>query len=228
MKIKDLLITLYHHPVIERFFPTTVSCLKNSLSDCETILDLGCGADSPLQFCKNVKYSVGVETFKPYINISKKKKIHNKYINKRLLSVSFPSESFDAVVILEVIEHLKEKDGYTLLKKINKWAKKKIIISTPNGYIEQQEVDHNPFQKHLSGWNAKKLGKMGFKIFGLAGLKFLRTGRVHDTKDADLTSSIRFRPHLFWFVIAAISQLFTYRYPKFAFELFCVKNLKEY
>ena len=71
---------------MSRCFPTTVSLLQEALSDCESVLDLGCGPDSPLQYCHGIKYSVGVEYYKPYLNKSRNKKIHNKYIQKKLKS----------------------------------------------------------------------------------------------------------------------------------------------
>jgi len=57
-------------------------CLQKELKDCQTVLDLGCGPSSPLKNIKNIKYSVGVELFKPYLEISKKQKIHNKYLQR--------------------------------------------------------------------------------------------------------------------------------------------------
>lgn len=129
---------LYHHPLVSRIFHTLVYCLRQELKDCETVLDIGCGAFSPLQYCKNIKYSVGVEPFKPYLEKSKKKKIHTKYINKRVEELDFPEDSFDAVIMIEVLEHLPKKVGYEILKKAEKWARKKVIVSTPNGYFPQK------------------------------------------------------------------------------------------
>ncbi len=120
------------------------------------ILDLGCGPSSPLQHCKNIKYSVGVEAFPPYLDVTKAKEIHTEYLAKKIEEVDFPEKSFDAVIMIKVLEHLPEKTGLEMLKKAEKWAKKKVIISSPNGFISQKEVDNNPLQKHLSGWVLKK------------------------------------------------------------------------
>ena len=109
-------------------------CLQKELKSCDSVLDLGCGPSSPLKNCKNIKYSVGVEAFKPYLDISKKQKIHTNYLPKNILNLDFPKNSFDAVILIEVLEHLTKKDGQKILKLANKWAKKKIIISTPNNF----------------------------------------------------------------------------------------------
>jgi SAM-dependent methyltransferase len=226
--MKKIIDKIYHNPFFAWLFPTTVFCLRKNLKDCVTVLDLGCGPSSPLQYCKNIKHSIGVETFHPSIEESKKRKIHNEYMEKSVEDVDFPEKSFDAVIMIEVLEHLPEDTGYAMLKKAEKWAKKKVIISTPNGFLPQNIYDSNPFQKHLSGWDIKKMEKMGFRCWGLSGIKFIRyntpieAGRYQD----DFMASIRLRPRIFWFVMATLSQLIIYPFPKNAFEIFCVKKIK--
>lgn len=214
---------IYNFPIIGRLFHTLVYCLQKELSDCESVLDLGCGPSSPLQYCNGIKYSVGVEVFCPYLDESKKKKIHTRYILGRIEKVKFSDNSFDAVMMVEVLEHLPEKVGMEMLKKAEKWARKKVIVSNPNGFLPQKEIDHNVFQKHLSGWDYQKMKKLGFKIKGLAGLKILRTEVQNKTMGDDLTTSIKYRPRKVWFIVASLSQIITFYFPSLAFELFSVK-----
>lgn len=221
--MKKLISKLYHNPVVSFIFPTVVHCLQKELSDCETVLDLGCGPDSPIQFCKNVKYSVGVEIFDKYLKESKKKKIHNKYLKKNILELDFEENSFDAVILIEVLEHLSPAVGRKIIKNAGKWAKKKLVITSPNGFVEQKAVDNNPWQKHLSGWDYKKMRSLGFKSRGLAGLRSLRQEVENDTMGDDLMSSIRLKPRVFWFFVASLSQSIVYWIPGLAFELFSVK-----
>ncbi|MBA7602439.1 hypothetical protein ES703_09528 [subsurface metagenome] len=222
--MKELINNLHHSSILGRIFHTLDYCLQEELKDCESVLDLGCGPSSPIQYCKNIKYSVGVEAFKHYLEASKKKKIHTKYLNKKIEDIDFPEKNFDAVIMIEVLEHLPEEKGLIILKKAEKWAKKKIIVSSPNGFIPQKEVDNNPLQKHLSGWNYKTMKKLGYKVLGLAGLKILRQEVQNDTMGNDLTTSIRFKPRIFWFIVATISQILTFYLPSISFELFSVKN----
>ena len=220
----NLVSSIYHNKLIESIFPTHVSVLKKELKDCQSVLDLGCGPDSPLQYCKNIKHSIGVEAFQPYLDESQKKGIHNEYIKKNIGEIEFEENSFDAVILMEVIEHMEENVGLEVLKKIEFWSKKKVIISTPNGF-PQKIVDKNPMQVHLSGWDTKKMKSLGFsKILGLAGLKYLRAEIDHDSMDAELFISMKYKPKFFWFIIATFSQMFTYHFPNFAFGLFCVKT----
>jgi len=123
--------------------------------------------------------------------------------------LNYPDNSFDAVVLLEVLEHVTEEKGFEILSKAERWARKKIIISTPNGFLPQHEVDENPHQKHLSGWTPSKLKASGFKSHGLAGIKFLRQEVEADTMGDDILTTIRFKPAMFWFAVSAFSQIFT-------------------
>ncbi len=227
MKSIDTVIDKFHKSYfLGRIFHTLNYCLQRELADCESVLDIGCGPSSPLQYCRNIKYSVGVEPFKPYLEESKKKKIHTKYINKRIEDLDFPEGSFDAVIMVDILEHLSKEEGKKLLAKAEKWANKKIIINTPNGFIGQLGIDNNPYQKHQSGWTYEEMKTNDFKCWGLAGLKILRKNKdKNSSMGDDLTVSIRFNPKIFWFLIATFSQIFTYYFPKYAFEIFCTKDV---
>lgn len=79
--------------VYRKFFPNLIEYLKRELSNCDTILDLGCGKNSPLQYC-SAPFSVGVEKFRPYLEESKRKKIHNQYIEADVTKIEFKPKSF--------------------------------------------------------------------------------------------------------------------------------------
>ena len=82
-------------------------------------------------------------------------------------------------------------------------------------------------QEHLSGWPNEIMLAKGFTTRGLAGLKSLRQEVDHNSMSGSMLNSIRFRPKIFWFLVAIISQIITYYAPSFAFSLFCVKNIKD-
>jgi len=221
----DSLINKFHKSLfLGRIFHTLNYCLQKELKDCESVLDIGCGPSSPLQYCKWIKYSVGVEPFKPYLEESKKRKIHTKYINKKIEDLDFPENSFDAVIMIEVLEHLPKKIGDEILKKAEKWARKKIIVSTPNGLLHQGDKDKNPLQRHLSGWTVGDFRALNYSVFGLSGLKVLRKESEEETMRASLLAPVKYNPKVLWFFIITLSQFFTYFFPSLAFELFCVKK----
>lgn len=223
--VKKIISRMHQSGFCGRLFHTLNFCLQQELAGCQTVLDLGCGLDSPLRYCKAIKYSLGVDRFTPYLDSSKKKGIHNDYMNEDILKLDFGNNSFDAVIMIDVLEHLPKRSGSEILDKARKWAIKKVIVTTPNGFVRQESVDANVLQQHLSGWDYQEMFGLGYKCKGLAGLKFLRDNNYPkaDISD-DLTVSIRFRPRILFFTIATLSQTYTYYFPRFAYSLFCVKE----
>lgn len=184
--------------------------LKRNVDKDSTILDIGCGYNSFIQYLEP-KHSIGVECFEEYIQISKDKKIHNEYIKQDVNNLIFPEKSIDTVYCSEVIEHVTKEDGLKLIKNMEKWAKNKVIITTPNGFIEQDEYHKNPYQKHLSGWTNEEFVNMGYKVYGINGLKILAK---HSGKN------------IFMRVLYILSgKLFRFN-PKYTFQVFAIKKIK--
>ena len=205
----------YARLIYRIFFPGIISQLKKDLSDCKNVLDLGCGFNSPIQYC-DVPVKVGVDSFEPYLKQSKKKGIHNQYIKKDITKIEFEPKSFDAVVAIEILEHLSKKADLELFKKMEKWARKKVIVTTPNGFTYQDAYDNNPFQAHRSGWTAEEFEKEGFKVLGMDGPKNLRGCK----------GKIRYKPAVLWLIISELAQKITYFFPEKAFHLYAVKKIK--
>jgi 2-polyprenyl-3-methyl-5-hydroxy-6-metoxy-1,4-benzoquinol methylase len=201
-------------PVYLRLFPTWGIILKRELSGCDAVLDLGCGYHSPIQRF-NIPFSVGVELFEPYLRESKRKTIHSQYIKADVRKLEFKPKSFDAVIALELLEHLTKQEGAKLINKMEKWAREKVIITTPNGYLWQNGYDSNPLQEHKSGWSIEELRDLGFKVRGIDGWKRLK-GYI---------GSIRYKPAFLWGRVSDLSQRITYYYPKLAFRLFAIKRV---
>ena len=127
----------------------------------------------------------------------------------------FKENSFDCVLASDIIEHLPKEQGLELLDIMEKIAKKKVIIMTPNGFLQQGEYDNNPFQIHKAGYTAKEFREKGYKVIGISGLKSLR-GEF---------AIIKYKPKLFWLLISDLTQLFVKNKPEKAFQLLCMKTI---
>ncbi len=150
--------------------------LEKELSSCKTVLDVGCGHNSPLGKIKKSFISEGIDIHKECIVKSQKRGIHDSYkiADIRNLAKLYRHESFDAIIALDVIEHLRKNEGKRLMKDMERIAKK-VILLTPNGFLEQNTLENNQYQIHQSGWSKEELEKLGYKVYGLRGLKCLRS-----------------------------------------------------
>ncbi len=149
----------------------------------ESILDVGCGQGLPMQMIKmrmRVKKSVGVDLFEPYLKECKRKKIHHEYVESDIRKLPFKDKSFDVVIALQVLEHLPKKDSWKVLEKMEKIARKQIIVAMPIGEMYHPAVDGNEHQLHHSAFYPHELEKKGFKIIKMGRKSLLgEEGLVH-------------------------------------------------
>lgn len=208
-KLKNLLVSIGDYPYY--------GLLEWELRGMESVLDVGCGSNSPLAKVPKRFYSVGVDIHKPSIAQSRKQKIHDEYKIGNVFDIDkhFRAKQFDAVIALDLIEHLPKQKGRELLKKMLRIAKRKVILLTPNGFIQQIPCDGNEFQRHLSGWSIKDFKRLGFRVYGMRGLKWLR-GEY---------ATIKWKPWLLWASISTLSELVVFFLPQLANQLFVVKDI---
>jgi SAM-dependent methyltransferase len=186
-------------------------------TDCETLLDIGCGSDSPIKLFSKRFYAVGVDAYLPSIKKSMTKRIHDKYFNMTFSELDkFESCSFDCVFALDVVEHITKDEGLRLLDNIERIAKKKVFVVTPNGFLPSGEFENNPWQVHKSGWTVEEMRKRGYNVSGINGLRTLRGERA----------ILRFNPKLLWDIISTVTQYIVRNHPEFAFQILCIKTKK--
>ena len=206
----------YVSKVYAKILQTRDYPIRQALSGCQSVLDIGCGTGELMaQVNKGGFYAVGVDLFKPYLKMAKEKHAHNEFVKGDIETLEFKPKSFDAVMAIDIIEHLEKEKGTILINKMKSWARKKVLLITPNGYVSQHEYDANPYQIHKSGWTVNEMKEFGFKTYGIGGLSCLKGEKAE----------VRFKPKIFWEVFSEVSQKITFKFPSSAFELLCVKTL---
>jgi len=196
-----------------------VKVLRKETRGCNSLLDLGCGYNTYIhKITKGIPRSVGVDVFMPSIEKARAAKTHSEFVLDDVMSYlrKQPDKSFDAIIALDLIEHLTKEDGIKLKDEMERVAAKKAIILTPNGFVPQRPYDNNPWQEHKSGWPWQEWIGYGYKLYGFAGYKALRGER----------GAILFKPRIFWKYFSFFTQHFTIHMPKYAFELMCVKTIQ--
>lgn len=147
----------------------------------------------------------------------KKNNTHSEYIHGDVQNLKnlVEENSFDAVLAIDVLEHLDKGQGYELLRNMENIARKIVIIFTPNGFVSQGLYDENDMQQHLSGWSVKELKSMGYDIYGFGGMRGLRGEGAR----------VKLWPKRFWGAVSRASDPLVRSFPIIAFQLLAVKNL---
>ena len=191
--------------------------LREALTDCESVLDVGCGA-APTMRELGISRSTGVDAYLPSIEEGRKLNTHDELIlgDIRNLMRQFKPKSFDACVALDVIEHLSKPDGFKLMAEMEQIARKKVVFLTPSGFLPQGNAAADDFQKHYSGWDPAEMRNCGYEVFGLLGPKAWRGG-YHKLKR---------KPAAFWAAASLLSHAVWTRWqPEKSAAMLCVKSI---
>lgn len=215
MNLKDL--DVWNIRVFVPF--TLMNAVWRSLGKSErTILDVGCGKGEPMRIINRFKrfYSVGVDIFRPYLIESKRKNTHDAYLLCDVRWLPFRKRKFDAVICLEVLEHLTKNDGSKMISEMERIARKKVIITTPRYTVKQNAFDGNPYQEHISFWTPVELTKLGYQVRGL-GLREIRGSGLMPR----LLNVSKWLSKIVWI----LAGLFLYFFPDSAEEYVCWKRV---
>lgn len=197
-------------------YMTYVRELRSVLHGCSTVLDVGCGGSSPLRFVDALSL-VGVEGWRPNVLKAVEDGTHDTVFEGRAEEIGglFADNQFEAVVALDVVEHLVKDKGAQFLKELERVASKLVVVLTPNGFLPQHSADGD-LEEHLSGWTVTEMTELGYEVTGMYGYKNLR-GECQNLKG---------RPKFVWGVISEFTHyLYTRKHPQSAAALFCVKRI---
>lgn len=192
-----------------------LNTMRKQLEGCESCLDIGCGPGSPVQHLKFAQ-STGVEAYEPALEEARRSKTHSEYSSASAAELKhhFSENQFDCCVALDLIEHLTKDQGRKLIRDMERIARKKILLFTPNGFLHQSRHDDD-LQEHLSGWTAGEMRSLGFRVIGMHGWKALRGEQhAHRLKPAALSGILSAVTHSLW----------TRWFPTHAAAILCVKD----
>ena len=144
--------------------------LQKDIDHNDSVIDVGCGIFMTTDGLK-CKSLLGVDAWSPYLNL---KKNEFQTINFDISIINnfkiFLDDSYDIITCIDVIEHLEKESAFLVIKEFQRIARKKVIIFTPHGFVEQNDGlpgswgENNPiFQKHRSGWSTLNFDNLKFK-----------------------------------------------------------------
>lgn len=134
-----------------------------------TILDLGCGCGNPF---KGIKFPllVGVDIFRKEFDMPEYDVVI--FHDAKKIDKLFQEKSFDVVTGIDFIEHLKKEEGFEIIRKAEKIARKEVIFFTPKKWSENKGAVENPkywsygnpADYHKSLWIEKDFTSRGYEI----------------------------------------------------------------
>ena len=210
-------------------FTQTNMILRNLENNVRSILDAGCGFGQPMNAINKRKkfFTVAIDLFLPAIWVCKNKGIYDAYILCDTRFLPIRRKSFDVIFCLDVIEHLTKKNGLKLIEEFNKIARKKVIISTPVGFLYlMRGHKENPNDIHKSGWIPVQFEAMGFKVRGITGLKCLSGARYGGigSRFAGNDTMSKVKRYLIY-MLNYLSRPLAYFIPNKAFCMLCIKRV---
>ena len=194
-----------------------ITLLEEHLNGSQTVLDLGCGTAPYVGECAGVEKVIGVDACYESCRSAQTSSKYARVVQSVLPELPFRERSVDCVTMLQVVEHLPKETASTLIAGAERLARRKIIITTPNGFVEQDGFDGNPFQKHLSGWTIADFEQRGYRVWGLEGLKIARK-----KQKAEMLPPQRILSLITSF---GIFESYIKSRPQSAFQLMAVKDL---
>lgn len=110
----------------------------------------------------------GVEAWEPYIGPIQRA-VYDRVFCCDIREQIDNLPTYDAIIFADVIEHMPKEDGGVLLDKLMAHARDGVIVTTPNVFVEQDDVGGNPYQVHRSLWTSVDFEKYKDKFHFLLG-----------------------------------------------------------
>ena len=193
--------------------------LRTALRGCRSVLDVGCGAESPLGAVGFRGVALGVDVSRAALGAARAQGVHAGLVqaDAATLAYVFRPRSVDAALALDVVEHLEREAALALLQTLECLARRRVVVFTPNGFVPQPPAPENPHQQHRSGFTADEMRDLGYLVRGMYGLRCL-SGPFGEA---------RWRPGFVWRRVSDLTAPLVYGAPRLAFALFCTKEITD-
>ena len=139
------------------------------LIECQTVLDVGAGI-RPMQWYKPDRHEC-IEPYKPYVEVLKAAGyiVHHASALTGLRHLVDANEPFEAVYLLDVIEHMEKDEGRRVLALAQEVATIQVVVFTPDGFKPQTTdnwgYEGHYWQTHRSGWTPDDFPGWALTVF---------------------------------------------------------------
>lgn len=169
-----------HDPVLDRH---VLDIIPDEL-DNTTILDVASGL-GPWGFLVRTRFNgkpiiIAVDIWLPYIERVNTVQIYDEIVRADVRKLPFKEGSFEVVIACEVLEHMPKQEGISFLYELERVTRGLLIITTPLGFMFQDAINDNQFEKHVSAWQPDDFKKRGYSVKVVDSFPLPRTLRLVD------------------------------------------------
>jgi 2-polyprenyl-3-methyl-5-hydroxy-6-metoxy-1,4-benzoquinol methylase len=138
-----------------------------------TCLDLGCGPSETVVASQVLQIPwrrlISVEAFMPYVYklrqktaAAKRHDIHEIHIED--IFEEMVAGEAQVALLIDVLEHFPQRDALRLLARLEKFVSRGVVIFSPVGHVEQEDLDGNALQRHRSFWQPEDWARLGYDV----------------------------------------------------------------
>jgi len=145
--------------------PTLQAWITAETRGASCVVDLGAGFFDKLRYVPPMARKIGVDVFPAYLGFAPPG-VTARLGDIREWDSLIQHDDCDVAMMIDVIDHMSKADGVRLLRGL-KDVFRKILVMTPDGFVEQNEDVtgyENEWQVHECGWTAEELAAEGFKV----------------------------------------------------------------
>ncbi len=145
-----------------------VNVLFKEVSKYDSVLELGCGEGRNLNRT-TCSFKVGIDAFRLILETHKvdgNLRIH--YDLRKGLTNLLLSNSFDSIMLIDIIEHFEKPFAFQLLSECERISRHLIVAFVPVGNHPQttddRGLDNDFYQTHRSSWQPEDFDKLGYDV----------------------------------------------------------------
>jgi hypothetical protein len=183
-------------------------------------MDVGCHEGDSMSLLKRQSgfRAIGVDIYEPALRVAQTRGTHDAYVLCDARQLPFSTGSVEVILCMETLEHVNKTDGLQMLQDFEEIATRKIILSTPVGYLPtfaSPAYDGNPHQIHKAGWSPQEFRALGYRVY--VGM-FYRARRYFTEREATLAWAANI-------VMNSVLGPLTWFSPRFGSGMLCIKDL---
>lgn len=169
-----------HDPVLDRH---VLDIIPDEL-DNTTVLDVASGV-GPWGFMLRTRFNgkpnvIAAEIWLPYIERVNAVRIYDEIVRTDVRKLPFKEGSFEIVIASEILEHIPKQEGKSFLYELERVTRGLLIITTPLGFMFQDAINNNQYEKHMSAWQPEDFEKRGYSVKVVDSFPLPRTLRLVD------------------------------------------------